>query len=118
LESAAPAIDAADVFDDETLRRGGLVPVRAFVRSKASANAIRQQRKRDKQRAAGLAPLSVAVPNDPTVRAAVKATATAIANGALEPNMVLRLAEVLAAGGWRARLVRVLLHTKKSACSD
>ena len=112
MESAAAAIDSADVLDDAALLRGGLVPVRTFMRSKASANANRQKRKREKQRAAGMAPVSIIVPNDPGVRAAVRAAATAMATGALEPAMVMRLGEVLAAGGTRARLVRFLLRAR------
>lgn len=55
-------VDPAAVLTDEQLRDGGLAKVDAFVRTKASKNALRQQRHKEKQEAAGIKQLNVMMP--------------------------------------------------------
>lgn len=48
LATKTPAVAPEGVLDDEQLRDGGLAPVRAWVHTKASKNAMRAKRSREK----------------------------------------------------------------------
>lgn len=104
---SAPPIEVSAVLTDGDLSRGGLASVRAWVRTKPGANAQRQARKRERQQAQGLAQITVVAPAE--AKPALHAVAKALAAEALAPAMIGRLGAVLAAGGWRARLLRWLL---------
>lgn len=75
-----------DVLTDDQLEAGGLVEVRAWVRSKASANALRQQRKREKQAEAGRAQVNVVVPEE--CKEPLKELAAALASGQIDADQV------------------------------
>jgi hypothetical protein len=121
-----------DALDDDRLARGGVVPVKAYLRTKASAEALRQRRKRERQAAKGTKQVAVAAPADDASRDAIKVFAAAMRDSVLDPRtvrrlveadpafvqqaitlepvMVMRLGEVLRHGGIRARMVRGLLQ--------
>lgn len=94
-----PPIDADSVLSDEQLGAGGLLPVRAWMRTKPSANALRQHRKREKAEDAGLRQLNVVLPADEPTREAVKALAERLTGGSLSLDDVRALVQVGAAPG-------------------
>jgi hypothetical protein len=111
FEAMSPsAVEETAVLDDAALARGGMVAVKAFVRSEASAEALRQRRKRQRREAAGAKPVQVVAPADKASREAVKASAAAMMETTIDPVTVKRLGEVLRDGGLRARMVRHLLR--------
>ena len=85
FEAMSPSeVDENAVIDDDALVRGGMVAVKAFVRSKASANALRQRRKRERQAEGG-------AKADEASREALKAVGAAMRDGALEAALVQRM---------------------------
>lgn len=56
--------DEATVLSDEQLTAGGLVKVAAFMRTKASANALRVKKHREKAEAEGIKQINVQAPED------------------------------------------------------
>lgn len=117
-------IDAA--LTDDELIHGGLAPVQAFMRTKASKNALRQRRAKAKkaQGADGATPskqLNITAPVDDDARTALKITAQRLIDGDLSPSDLdvmgrldtMRLGidahRILTAGGWRATVLRRLL---------
>ena len=72
-----------DILDDKRLERGGLIAVKAFIRSDASTNALRQKRKRERQAAAGAKALQIQVPSDQLSREAAKSIGKAMMEGRL-----------------------------------
>jgi hypothetical protein len=61
-EKAQKVADPAAVLTDDQLEEGGLRQVRAFVRTRASKNAMRVQKHRDKVGAEGLKQVNVVAP--------------------------------------------------------
>lgn len=85
-------VDVDLVLDDAALLTGGMVPVKAFIRSEASANALRQKRKRQRQVEGGAKQLSVLAPADDASRNAIKAVGTAMREKGLDASLVEHLA--------------------------
>ncbi|MGC2854181.1 hypothetical protein ACM64Y_01810 [Novispirillum sp. DQ9] len=75
-----------EVLTDDQLEAGGLVEVRAWVRTKASGNALRQQRKRDKMAEEGRAQVNVVVPEE--CKEPLKELAAALAAGQIDADQV------------------------------
>ena len=76
-ERAQGVADPAAVLTDDQLEAGGLRQVRAFVRTKASKNALRVQKHREKAAAEGLGQVNVVAPDEAkeALRAIAKRTA-------------------------------------------
>ena len=92
FEAMSPSeVDENAVIDDDALVRGGMVAVKAFVRSTASANALRQRRKRERQAEGGAKQVAVLAPADEASREALKAVGAAMRDGALEADIVQRM---------------------------
>jgi hypothetical protein len=122
-------IDTTKVLTDDELAAGGVVPVQAFMRTRASKNAIRKrkQAQRAEKGADGRAPrkqLNIVAPADPAARDALKRVAERLVDGDLSPSDLdlmgrvdnIRLGDTvskaLIAGGLRAVLLRKLLKLK------
>ena len=123
-----PIITDAALTDDELID-GGLAPVQAFMRTKASKNAIRQRRAKAKREegADGIIPrkqLNLQAPADDASRTALKKVADLMVAGDLSPSDLdvmgrldtMRLGidtqRTIMAGGWRAALLRRLIRPK------
>ena len=78
-ERAQGVADPAAVLTDDQLEEGGLRLVRAFVRTRASKNALRVQKYREKVAAEGLGQVNVVAPE--AARDALKAIARRTAGG-------------------------------------
>ena len=78
-ERAQGVADPAAVLTDDQLEAGGLRQVRAFVRTKASKNALRVQRHREKAAAEGLGQVNVVAPE--AARKALKTIAKRTSGG-------------------------------------
>ena len=78
-ERAQGVADPAAVLTDDQLEEGGLRQVRAFVRTRASRNALRVQKHREKAAAEGLRQVNVVAPE--AARDALKAIAKRTAGG-------------------------------------
>ena len=78
-ERAQGVADPAAVLTDDQLEAGGLRLVRAFVRTRASKNALRVQKHREKAAADGLGQVNVVAPE--AARDALKAIAKRTAGG-------------------------------------
>jgi hypothetical protein len=78
-ENAQGVANPAKVLTDSDLEDGGLRQVRAFVRTKASKNALRVKKHRDKAEAEGLQQVNVIAPEE--ARAVVKQIAKRTASG-------------------------------------
>lgn len=76
-ERAQGVADPAAVLTDDQLEEGGLRQVRAFVRTRASKNALRVQKHREKAAAEGLGQVNVVAPDEAkeALRAIAKRTA-------------------------------------------
>lgn len=123
-----PPIEADKVLNDEQLGEGGLVLVRAWMRTKPSANALRQARKKEKaETEGGRRQLNVVAPADAGSRDALRAVAVALSDGRLSADGLRALVhfeaaapasvnpahelgdKVLALTGWRRAVVFWLL---------
>lgn len=116
-EGAGGPADPERVLDDEQLHQGGLRPVVAWVRTKASKNALRVKKARDKRALDGVRQVNVQAPE--SVHATLKEIATRTAGGeALE--VVLgglvgqspadaQLLQVAHSDTWRGWLIRHLV---------
>lgn len=78
-ERAQGVADPAAVLTDDQLEEGGLRQVRAFVRTRASKNALRVQKHREKAAAEGLGQVNVVAPE--AARDVLKAIAKRTAGG-------------------------------------
>jgi len=119
-------LDASKVLTDDDLAAGGVVPVQAYMRTKASKNAVRKRRAKAKALEGGTPrkQLNIVAPADPAARDALKRTADRLVDGDLSPSDLdlmgrvdnIRLGDavskVLIAGGLRAVLLRKLLNLK------
>jgi len=76
------------VLDDVALARGGLVKVAAYARTKRSQNAVRQQRKRERQADNGARQLAIQAPADDASRDALKAVGAAMRERGLAAETV------------------------------
>lgn len=82
-----PPIEAEKVLSDDQLGDGGLIPVRAWMRTKPSANALRQARKKEKAEIeAGKRQLNVVAPADALSREALRAVAVALSDGRISAH--------------------------------
>lgn len=76
LNAGAPAVDPDTVLDDDELRDGGLVPLRAWARTKASSNALRAKRSRERalkgEGGAARKQVSLLAPPEDDARAALR----------------------------------------------
>ena len=118
-------IDIEAVLSDEALVEGGLVPIKAYARTRSSKAALRAKRHRERAEAGeGDRPpkkqLNVMAPPDDDAREAVKQVAEALVEGRMKPadirsfdSEVVRLGKavqgVLARGGIRAAVLRALV---------
>jgi hypothetical protein len=117
-------IDAS--LPDERLIEGGLTPVTGWMRTRSSRNAERQRRKKAKAASGedGKPPrkqLNLEAPIDDAARNALKRVSKQLVEGDLSPGDldvigrvdVMRTGtavhRILAAGGWRAAIMRRLL---------
>lgn len=78
-ERAQGVADPAAVLTDDQLEAGGLRQVRAFVRTRASRNALRVQKHREKAAAEGLGQVNVVAPE--AARKALKTIAKRTSGG-------------------------------------
>lgn len=85
--------DPETVLTDEQLTAGGLVKVNAFMRSKASANALRVQKHREKKEAEGVKQINVQASEE--ARQAIKAIADRTKSGETLPEVLASLAGTL-----------------------
>jgi hypothetical protein len=95
-------VEALAPLDDDALRRGGLVRVHGFVRTRQSAAAMRCTRHRERQKLDGRQQINITVPADEEARAAVKALARAMSAGTVSPAAVAALAAEKAGGSLAA----------------
>jgi hypothetical protein len=129
-EVAAPAVPP---LADEELVRGGLVKVRAWMRTPQTEVGLRKARQRMRQRLHGQQQINLVVPADETTRNALRALAKALIGGEITPEALalficrgpsapsapvdplakdlddIRL--TLSDGGWRAQMIRYLVRT-------
>lgn len=93
IETMGPtSVDPSAVLDDEDLWKGGLIPMKAYVRTKVSANALRQKRKRERQAQNGARQLAVLVPDDPSSREALKKAGAAMRERGLTGALLSQVA--------------------------
>ena len=118
-------VDSETVLDDAALIDSGLVPIRAFIRTKSSKAAIRAKRHRERAEAGHKdqppkKQLNVMAPIDPEARTAVKVVAEALIEGRVKPGDLKELNSdshrfgqavklVLARGGIRAAVLKSIL---------
>lgn len=125
-------IDVESVKTDDELKSAGLVPVRAFVRTKASKNALRVQKHKAKAESGedGQMPrkqLNLVAPADDASRKALKEVADAMLSKSISPDFLfqamnpapgpdpelLRIAgkaqSIIEKGGLRAKILRKML---------
>lgn len=117
--------DEARVLDDEQLEAGGMRPIRSWVRTRASSNALRQRRKRQRDEQVGVKQVNVTAraEDHEVIRTLadasrqdgdlVKALRTLLEQ--LDPDSVRdldpadrRLLQAARSPGLRARLIRIL----------
>lgn len=116
-------MDAERALSDEELAAGGVVPVKAYMRTKASKNALRQKKAKEKALNSDTPrkQLNLMAPADDQARNALKAVAEKMSDGQitaadleqLDNPTLLQLGsavdKVLKAGGIKAALLRRLL---------
>lgn len=123
--------DADQVLSDEALHAGGLRPVSSWVRTSASKSALRAKKHREKMDKKGLKQLNIAAPV--SAHEALKKINAALLDGrtiedamaelvppSIEikekivvvekkmPTEQVAILKILAAGGWRASVIRWL----------
>lgn len=118
-------LDASKVLTDDELAAGGVVPVQAYMRTKASKNAVRKRRAKAKalEDDTPRKQLNLMAPADPVARDALKQVAERLVDGDLIPadldlmgrvdtiRLGMSANKVLTAGGWRAAIMRHLLKS-------
>lgn len=118
-------IDVEAVLSDEALAEGGLVPIKAYARTRSSKAALRAKRHRERAEAGeGNTPpkrqLNVMVPPEDDARAAVKLVAEALLQGRMTPADAQNLGDdsrrlgravksILDRGGLRAMALRAII---------
>lgn len=89
--------DPDAVLDDEALRMGGFVPVRTWVRTKASGNALRAKRSREKaekgEGGAARKQVSLLAPPDDEARAALREIGQRMVAGEVSVNDLRNLGQ-------------------------
>ena len=120
-------LDASKVLTDDELAAGGVVPVQAYMRTKASKNAVRKRRAKAKalEDDTPRKQLNLMAPADPVARDALKQVAERLVDGDLIPadldlmgrvdtiRLGMSANKVLTGGGWRAAIMRHLLKSGK-----
>ena len=140
LNAGASAVDPDAVLEDDQLYAGGLVPVRTWARTKASGNALRARRSREKaekgEGGAARKQVSLLAPPDDDARAALREVGKRMVAGEIsaddlrdlkhrsagtsaspdsEATKVGRRAlDLIELGGLRGRLLRHLLGHRRS----
>ena len=119
-------LDTSKILTDDELAAGGVVPVQAYMRTRASKNAVRKRRAKAKalEDKTPRKQLNVMAPADAAARDALKRVAERLVDGDLSPSDLdlmgrvdnIRLGDAvskaLIAGGFRAILLRKLLKLK------
>jgi len=108
IEERAPRIvDPDQSISDDALERGGLVPVRAFVRSKASKNAERvrkaAERREKGENGTPRKQINLQAPVSDEARTALKTVNSALLDGKIAPEDLLALTDDGEAIDWRSR---------------
>lgn len=93
-DHADPALEgepiaANDALTDEQLAAGGMVPVKAYMRTSKSNDALRQKKKRKKKEAMGLKQTGVIVPDNDEARTAMRIVATALRDCHMTPAYLI-----------------------------
>lgn len=114
---------------DEQLAAGGMVPVKAYIHTNQSKDALRQEKKREKKETLGLKQTGVTVPDVDEARAAMRAAAAALCEGRVTPLEIVqavsdhidgdepfafskemeKVRTILVRGGFRAWFIRKIL---------
>lgn len=106
-ERAPKVVDPDQSISDDALERGGLVPVRAFVRSKASKNAERvrkaAERREKGENGTPRKQINLQAPVSDEARAALKAVNSALLDGKIEPDDLLAMTDDGETIDWRRR---------------
>jgi hypothetical protein len=87
-DAVAATIEDVALLDDDALKRGGLAPVRAFVRTRQSTTGQRSARHRERQEANGRRQLNLTIPAEDGARAAMKELARAMSAGLVTPSHI------------------------------
>lgn len=136
LDAGAPVADPEKVLDDEQLRDGGLAPVRAWVRTKASKNALRAKRSREKaekgEGGAARKQVSLLAPPDEQSRAVLREIGKRMVAGEISADDLHALGKspkteddeealigrralgLIKSGGFRGRILRHLLGYQRA----
>lgn len=136
LNAGSTVVDPQTVLDDEQLREGGLVPVRTWARTKASGNALRAKKSREKaEKGEGgdaRKQLSLLAPPDDTAREALRIIgkrmvagevstqdleaigSTPVVADTTEVKVGRRALSLIRNGGFRGKLLRHLLGISKT----
>ena len=131
-KAARSVADLDEVLDDDQLQSGGLVPIKAWVRSKASSNALRAKRSREKaeQGEGGDArkQVSLLAPPDEASRAALRELGRRMVTGEISVQDLDRITAeavpidenaarlgrqvqgLIDKGGLRSRILKYLIH--------
>jgi len=106
-ERAPKVVDPDQSISDDALERGGLVPVRAFVRSKASKNAERvrkaAERREKGENGTPRKQINLQAPVSDEARSALKAVNSALLDGKIEPDDLLAMTDDGETIDWRRR---------------
>lgn len=78
-------INAKDILTDEQLESGGIVAVKAYMRTSKTEAAISQNKTRKKKEANGLKQTGVTVPDNHEARVAMRIVATALRESHMTP---------------------------------
>lgn len=136
LDDGPAVVDPETVLTDEQLTDGGLVPVRTWARTRASGNALRAKRSREKaakgEDGAARKQISLLAPPDEAARDALREVGKRMVAGEVSVEDVRaigappaaasdraltvgqRAIDLMEAGGLRGRLLRALLGYRSS----
>lgn len=108
VEAEGPAvIDPDKALTDDTLEEAGIVPVKAYMRTRASKNAVRVKRAAEKRESGETGParkqLNLQAPVSPEAREALKELNTALLENRITVEDLDALAGDREAIDWRAR---------------
>ena len=139
LDASPFEVDPDVVLDDHELRAGGLVPVRTWTRTRASGNAQRARRSRQKaakgEGGAARKQLSLLAPPDEDTRAALREVGKRLVAGEVSTDEIRSLGhpsthyyrydpaaqlgrralKIINSGGFRGRLLRLLLGSQAAS---
>lgn len=108
VEDRGPGVvDPEKAISDDQLEEAGIVPVKAYMRTKVSKNALRVKKSAEKREAGETGParrqLNLQAPVDDTSREALKRLNTALLEGEITADDLDALAGDREAIDWRAR---------------